>query len=157
MCIIGRRDGHFCPPCGNLFASFDDYDVHLGSSINENGEETNPCRITPPNPIPVLVSVFSIFDNIQYTTISILICNSHIYIVLIQINDRTAPAEHDFSSRRLKRPIDEGVIDCCTACGMDGFETKIHLHTHIFECAKKIEYTRIAEAIHKRRHLLNKI
>ncbi|GMS84128.1 hypothetical protein PENTCL1PPCAC_6303 [Pristionchus entomophagus] len=124
----GHRDGHLCPPCGRLFASFDDYDVHLSPSMDEKGEEINPCRRVPPNPIPLL------------------------------LNDRgNAPPEYDFVSRRSKKIEREYLIDSCTGCGMEGFETTIDLHSHIIECAKKMEYERIDQAVNKRRHLLSKV
>lgn len=124
------RDGHLCRPCGRLFASFDDYDVHLEPTIDEKGEDTNPCRKVLPNPIPV------------------------------QLNDcGNAPAEYDFSSRRLKVKggIRKASVDSCTGCGMEGFESTLHFHTHIMECATRMEYERIEEAINKRRHLLHKV
>ncbi|GMT14606.1 hypothetical protein PFISCL1PPCAC_5903 [Pristionchus fissidentatus] len=121
----GRLDGHFCPPCGRLFASFSDYDEHLEPSTEER-EEKNPCRIVIPDPIPIL------------------------------INDRgNAPAELDFSVRRSKKRSAPLIIDPCTGCGMNEFESKIDLHTHIVECAKRMEYDRIEEAINKRRHLIH--
>ncbi|GMR36355.1 hypothetical protein PMAYCL1PPCAC_06550, partial [Pristionchus mayeri] len=123
----GRRDGHFCLPCGRLFGSFDDYDVHLAPTVDEKGEDINPCRKVAPNPIPVL------------------------------LNDRgNTPAEYEFLSRRCRR-VKEEVLDSCTACGMDGFETKLHLHTHIFECAKRIEYERVEQALNQRKRLLHKV